>query len=137
MVYLKFLIHWCIVCLYGGKKIFSYDAPTKNVPLRTFISYKLPRGDQAGVAIDFDHLWIGEDLYQIWCFIQNLHYGCVYTLHYRALIENIIFNLRGHGVRPINCAPLMSIIFKKHLVTFVMYIYIYFLLNIICASLCS
>ena len=35
-----------------------------------------------GSLLDFDHVWVGEDLYQIWCFIQNLHYGFVYTPHY-------------------------------------------------------
>ena len=35
-----------------------------------------------GSLLDFDHVWVGEDLYQIWCFIQNLHYGCAYTPHY-------------------------------------------------------
>ena len=43
----------------------------------------LPRGDQAGVSLDFYHVWVGEDLYQTWCFIQNLHYGSAYTPHYK------------------------------------------------------
>ena len=36
---------------------FFYSAPTKNAPLRIFISY---RGDQAGVSLDFEHLWVGK-----------------------------------------------------------------------------
>ena len=64
------------------KKNFSYGAPTKNAPLWIFVSYNLPRGYQAGISLDFDCVWVGEDLYQIWCFIKNLHYGCAYTSHY-------------------------------------------------------
>ena len=52
------------------KKIFSYGAPIKNTPLWIFVSYKPPKGDQ----VDFVQVWVGEDLRQIWCFTQNLHY---------------------------------------------------------------
>ena len=64
------------------KKI-SCGAPTKNAPLWIFISYNLPRGNKAGVSLDFNHVWIGQGLYQIWCFIQNFHYGCAYTPYYQ------------------------------------------------------
>ena len=66
------------------KKFFFSGANTENAPLWIFVSYNLPRGDQAGVSLDFDHVCVGEDLYQIWCFIQNLHNGCAYTPHYYA-----------------------------------------------------
>ena len=42
-------------------KISNYD----------FFSYKSPKGDQAGISLDFDKVWVGK----IWCFIQNLHDG--------------------------------------------------------------
>ena len=61
------------------KKFFSYGAPTTNAPLWIFVSYNLPRIDQAGVSLSFDHVLVREDLYQICCFIQNLHYDCAYT----------------------------------------------------------
>ena len=64
------------------KKI-SCGAPTKNAPLLIFISYNLPRENKAGVSLDFNHVWIGQGLYQIWCFIQNFHYGCAYTPYYQ------------------------------------------------------
>ena len=57
------------------KKIFSYGPHIKNTPLWIFVSYKPLKGDQAGVSLDFDQLWEGEVLCQIWCFIQNLHYA--------------------------------------------------------------
>ena len=58
-----------------GKIFFSYGAPIKNTLLWTFVSYKPHKGDQDGVSLDFDQVWLGEDLYQIWCFIQILHYA--------------------------------------------------------------
>ena len=57
------------------KKNFSYAPHIKNTPLWIFVSYKPLKGDQAGVSLDFDQLWVGEVLCQIWCFIQNLHYA--------------------------------------------------------------
>ena len=47
------------------KKFFSYGPPIKNMPLWIFCSYKLPKGDQAGVSLDFDQVWVGEGLCQI------------------------------------------------------------------------
>ena len=57
------------------ENFFPYDAPIKNMPLWIFVSYKPPEGDQAGVSLDFNQVWIRKDLCQIWCFIQNLHYA--------------------------------------------------------------
>ena len=42
------------------------SAPTKNAPLGIFVSYHLPRGNRARVSLNFDHVWVGPDLYQIW-----------------------------------------------------------------------
>ena len=38
------------------KNFFSYGAPTKNALLPIFVSYKSPKGDQAGVSLDFDQV---------------------------------------------------------------------------------
>ena len=75
-----------------GKKIFSYGAPTKNAPLWIFVSYNFLRGDQDGFSLGFDHVRVEEDLYQIWCIIQNLHYGCAYTPRYNwfGKVENSV-----------------------------------------------
>ena len=40
------------------RKTFLYDAPVKNTPLWIFVSYKPPKGGQAGVSLDFDQVWI-------------------------------------------------------------------------------
>ena len=81
------------------KKIFfSYSAPTKNGPLWIFVSYNLPGGNRAGVSLDFDHVWVGEDLYQIRCFIQTLHYGCAYTPHYIYFVLKTDFLRKTHLV---------------------------------------
>ena len=87
MVYIKFLIHWCIVCLYYGKKLFSYSAPTKSAIMDYAFLTIFPGEIKLGSLLHFDHVWVGEDLYQIWCFIQNLHYGFVYTPHYFLILE--------------------------------------------------
>ena len=82
LVYTKFWIQWCIVCLLHGKKVFPYGSPIKNAPLWIFVSNNLPRGDQLGVSLNLYLAWVGEDLHQIWCFLKNRHYGFAYTSHY-------------------------------------------------------
>ena len=57
------------------KKIFLLCGTIKNATLRIFVSYKPIKGDQLRVSFDFDQVWLGEDLCQIWCFIQNVHYA--------------------------------------------------------------
>ena len=45
------------------KTIFdSYGAHIKKTPLWIFVSYKPPKRDQVGVSLDFDQIWVGEDL---------------------------------------------------------------------------
>ena len=74
------------------------SAPTKNAPLGIFVSYHLPRGNRARVSLDFDHVWVGPDLYQIWCFIQTFHYGCAYTPHYSYFVLKTYFLRKTHLV---------------------------------------
>ena len=47
------------------KKIFFLWRTHQNMPLWIFGSYKPPKGDQAGVSLDFDQVWVGEGLCQI------------------------------------------------------------------------
>ena len=74
MVYIIFLIHWYIVCLYCGKKFFLPIVSWPKIHhYGFFFSCNLPKEEQAAVSLDFDHVMVSEDLCQIWCFIQNLH----------------------------------------------------------------
>lgn len=97
------------------KKISSYGVPTKNVLLWTFVCYSLPRGDQAWVSLDFGYMWVGgEDLYQIWCLIQNSHYGCACSPH----LETYFIKLEAFhwimGGRYCNMIEVNKILFNKY-----------------------
>ena len=56
------------------KKNFPMIFPLKRHHYGFLFLKSPPNGDQDGVSLDFDQVWVGEDLCQIWCFIQNLRY---------------------------------------------------------------
>ena len=70
MIYIKFLIQWCIVCLYYEKKNFSMVHPPK-MHYYQFLFLQASQGRQSwGVT------WFWPGIYpKFGAFFQNLHYA--------------------------------------------------------------